>query len=67
MEQDADGIIQSLWRIHSYLLEVYIMQDILILVGCAVSFGLGMFVEKALERRRFLAAQQQAKANEPQK
>ena len=34
------------------------MQDVLILVGCAVSFGLGMFVEKALERRRFLAAQQ---------
>jgi len=67
MEQDAGGIIQRLWRIHSYLLEVYIMQDILILVGCAVSFGLGMFVEKALERRRFLAAQQQAKANEPQK
>lgn len=34
------------------------MQDVLVLVGCAVSFGLGMFVEKALERRRFLAAQE---------
>ena len=34
------------------------MQEALILLGCAMSFGLGMFVEKALERRRFLAAQQ---------
>lgn len=67
MEEGADGIIQRAWHIHSYLLEVYIMQDILVLVGCAVSFGLGMFVEKALERRRFLAAQQQAKTDAVQK